>query len=62
MYTFQGLYRKDRRIHYAFLHPSYIVKRSILTEAKLTGVRNVKDNKHQLLYRVASVRTFTNIQ
>jgi len=61
-------YRKDRLNHLISLSPSYIVKWSILfgqenakfklckSDAKQSGVRYNKQNKHQLLHRIANIR------
>jgi len=67
-------YHKDRLNQFVSLSSSFIVKGSILfgqgdakcklckSHAKWSGVRYNKQNKHQLLHRIASVQTFTTLQ
>jgi len=63
-------YRKDRLKNSVFLSLSACTKRSarklnqrcVQNDAKLrSGVRDLEPNKHQLLHRIQSIRTFTNL-
>jgi len=67
-------YRKDRLNNLVFLSPSFCTKLSILfgqgnsTDAVLQvcqaslGVISLGTNKDQLLHRIQSIQTFTNLQ
>jgi hypothetical protein len=74
IFTMPTCYRNDRLNNLLFLSPSLCTKRSILfgqgNSTKLclkrhqanSGVRSLGTNKHQLLHRIQSIQTFTNLQ